>query len=759
MADETQNNRINWIDGIIGMLAMYSPSASSFFSFFFGNDDTAAPDTSVEITDPAAAEREITPEAPATDAAAEIPVENAVMVETPTGATLEAADIDLAVSAPTTGEAVDAGVAAAGEEPDLVSWDPSPSAALGRDWSGLSELGLDPNIFETLQEERREEFLGTFAGADELGLDVAIFDEIPSSGIADEDMMQSDAWLNGAEVLYQELNPGSPLPNATELAAWAEEQVSLFDNSVRDIETSDEFPTDGSRTAIQYLSALNERTVTEWSDRGRAVVNTGIGRLWDRVRDPSEGIADEDAYDRSTAFGAQYLEAAEILYNEEHGEGAWEAHIEDRRAEAMANAEGWNFNDFNPFAQTDRDYAANFNPDRELAEWAQSEAVWFQNNIVSQWSRNGTAFNEGLSDRARMALNLIVDMNDLTESDWTDFSQVMGASLSDPTQIAAGVAIGVGTAAAVATLPVSGTAALLVGGATIIGTGAVEGALSEHMLNTGVQELRIQAGTQETFDYDERSQSRLQGAVGGALMAPAFAGAGYVGGRIVRSTGLLAPGATATPTPRNTQDPVNAGLVTRVGQRLRDWEARLPIGVRMAQHDPSVLNTRIPIDITWRGFGDDAFANLSRSAADTLDRMSTYLRGPADGTPRPPRTTPTTEPTTGTRPTPADPVTVATDGTTTPGGDAPDVTTPAGDGDATLEGGAGTDVPRAPEAEAGTGATDPAATAADGDGPATEGTATPDGEGVADPATTTTDGAPTADGNAAAAGPTQPLSN
>jgi len=427
----------------------------------------------------------------------------------------------------------------------LLQWDPNAPDALNenRDWSGLADLGLDKDIFTTLQAEKRAEFFGKFEHADALGLDATIFDRIATADIADAEMTNTNsefgqAWLEGATALYREMNPGLEVPQNDELSAWAEEQVSRFDNR-SNTEDAINFSTPEARTAVNYLSELNVRTEREWSDRGRGFMQSTVLGVWEGVTANSEGIADEAMYDRDTAFGDQYLKAAEILYNEKNHPHTWEQEVQDRQEAANAAAEGWNFNDFNPFAETDKEYAANFDADKELAEYAKAEAVWFENNKLGQWTTNGTFMSDGISAEAQQALSMLVEMDKFTEGDWGDTGQMLWASVRDPSQIAAGAAMTGAAALAIATAPISGTVALVAGGASVVGIGALEGGMSEHYLNTGVQNLRLSAGDQTGgFDYAERTSARRQGYVTGAVAAPAFALGGLGVKKAVKASGV-----------------------------------------------------------------------------------------------------------------------------------------------------------------------------------------------------------------------------
>lgn len=214
-----------------------------------------------------------------------------------------------------------------------------------------------------------------------------------------------------------------------------------------------------------------------------------------------EDIDDAEMSNSGSAFGASYLSAAAVLYEERHGEPP---------PDSMSN--------------------------EDLALWAERRVSWFNNNIgsVSAAALSG-------STRENAALMYLVDMNDRTEWTWSDVRMGAGRMLADPTNIVTGVAaalsFGAGGAAVEAAKQAARMAiregvefgvrqatrqavrtAVVQSARMGVMTGAFEGGLGGAADSAGRQSIEMQIERQESFSIGRLAFDTGLGIGAGALL-------------------------------------------------------------------------------------------------------------------------------------------------------------------------------------------------------------------------------------------------
>lgn len=275
-------------------------------------------------------------------------------------------------------------------------------------------------------------------------------------------------------------------------------------------------------------------------------------------------IEDSEMTNPNNAFGASWLSAAEALYNEKHGAGAWDARVAE---------EGWD----EGTART------------ELADYAEARVGWFNNNMGSlgiTWARE--------SDEYKATLMYLVEMNERTVWHTSDFGNGAWKMVADVTNIPTAVAsfFTFGAAAAGAAAAKEGAKAAVKASAMQMVRSGVKLQLAEAAafsaadsamrqdIETDVDDGRGNAMSE--FSYTRLAKETALG-LGAAI---GISGGSYLAGRLVRDTGLGERVSQITAQAWDTAgSAAGAGLDVAT---LRMW--RLPGQAVRAWRDPSSVD-------------------------------------------------------------------------------------------------------------------------------------------------------------------------
>jgi len=225
--------------------------------------------------------------------------------------------------------------------------------------------------------------------------------------------------------------------------------------------------------------------------------------------DAQTQVADETIADRSTEIGKAYLNAAEILYNEKEGAGAWAKYVAE---------EG-----------LDPDTA-----DTELAAYGESQVGWMLEDNITTAGVNYFA----ASDEAKISVLYLQQLQAYREGSWGDLGNSILRGSVDPTMW-----VGLGSGGTLLSARVTAQIAMRNSGKYILANtlksrlagvtigamtgGALEGAITEGALVYAQQQTGIDVGVRQDYDFKSIMLSAGMGGVFGAVLGGGMGVAGH----------------------------------------------------------------------------------------------------------------------------------------------------------------------------------------------------------------------------------------
>lgn len=340
--------------------------------------------------------------------------------------------------------------------------------------------------------------------------------------------------------------------------------------------------------------------------------------------DAQSQVADNTIEDRTTTIGAAYLNAAEIVYNEQNGKGAWAKYV---------HGQGWDVKNNPEHAKL---------ADAALAAKGESLVGWMlEDNVTTAVVNYFTA-----SDKAKVGVLYLQQLHAYKESSWGDLGNSILRGTVDPSMWV-GIASGgtVLSARIAAQLAMRNTGKYVLSRAiaskvasTAIGAsvgGMIEGAITEGALVYGQQQTGMDVDVRKDYDFRSIMISAGMGGGLGAFLGGAMGSAGHVLARSINFRAVRRSIAKADISNRSASFQNFENLIARAEEAADAINANAEPTPAQLKAFTDVTEDILYFDTSKMSDGELAYARsthdyLLHDLSDTAESLGIELKKPAN---------------------------------------------------------------------------------------------------------------------------------